>query len=148
MGREWRLEIDSVTARMIQEDRGINLLGADGSAWIAMGMDLLLTVDVLWTVCGTQAVEAGVDARSFARGLVGDAIDDAIEALQQAALQLFSKPRRKQLQDLIRKNRELHEEGVQQMLDKFDSDELRQSYRDAIDRQFSESVRRLLGGQE
>lgn len=146
--REWLLDLDMFEAQRISEEYGVNLLGMDGAAWVSLGSDLVLTFSVIWSLCEEQAVAAGIDAREFARGMVGEAIERAIDALQQSALSLFPSRQRRSLVDLIKKNGELHDEGVRQMLDKLDSDELRKAYGDAIDRQFSQSLKTVLGGEE
>src|ERR1039458_5553487 len=85
-GKTWGIEVSTVERKAVlaATNGKVDLFGCfDGTAQAALA-DPENLVDALFCLCGEQAKKLGVDAVQFAHALVGDALDDASEALMRA----------------------------------------------------------------
>jgi len=101
-GRTWRLELNYSLAKRLREVTGLDFVNyQDGKALLAIHDSDEKLVQVLWLLCEPQATEASVGEEEFGTGLGGDALEQAIEALEQALIN-FSRPARRQAMQAIR----------------------------------------------
>ena len=77
--------------------------------------DVYLMVDVLWALCEPQAAGRQVDQYDFARRLVGNAIEEAADALLQAGLNFLPPARRTTTEAMMRKLKTVGQEIEQQI---------------------------------
>lgn len=101
-GRTWRLELNYSLAKRLREVTSLDFVNyQDGKALLAIHDSDEKLVQVLWLLCEAQAKEASVGEEEFGAGLGGDALEQAIEALEQALIN-FSRPARRQAIQAIR----------------------------------------------
>lgn len=93
-GREWEVAID-VTAVGDLKDR-LKLRVGTAEFHEAMG-DPCQVANILYVLCEDQCKKAGVDDREFGRGLAGDVIERANDALYEAYVLFSPSDRRKPL---------------------------------------------------
>lgn len=101
-GRTWRLELNYSLAKRLREATSLDFVNyQDGKALLAIHDSDEKLVQVLWLLCESQAQAASVGEEEFGVGLGGDALEQAIEALEQALIN-FSRPARRQAMQAIR----------------------------------------------
>ena len=101
-GRAWRLELNYSLAKRLRDVTGLDFVNyQDGKALLAIHDSDEKLVQVLWLLCEAQATAASVGEEEFGTGLGGDALEQAIEALEQALIN-FSRPARRQAMQAIR----------------------------------------------
>jgi hypothetical protein len=94
-GRFWSTEITPNDNRRVIRLVGVDLFDAfDGQLLTRLSRDPMCLVDTLYAVCKPEADERGLTAEQFAELLVGDAIEDAAEALVQGLLRFFPRDQR------------------------------------------------------
>ena len=94
-GRTWSVAITVGVIRRVRDRMGINL--GDPMAMVELGARLQVPcalVDRLWVLCEPQAQQAQVSEEAFGEALVGDAIEQAAEALLAAWIDFFPTPTR------------------------------------------------------
>lgn len=83
--REWNLAISIGVARRIRADVGVDFgKVADGKLFIELSSNPEKLAGALWLMVERQAEQKGVTPEDFAEALDGNAIDGAMEALQEA----------------------------------------------------------------
>lgn len=101
-GRTWRLELNYSLAKRLRDVTSLDFVNyQDGKALLAIHDSDEKLVQVLWLMCEVQAVAAGITEEDFGSGLGGDALEQGIEALEQALIN-FSRPARRQAMQAIR----------------------------------------------
>jgi hypothetical protein len=101
-GRTWRLELNYSLAKRLRDVTGLDFVNyQDGQALLAIHDNDEKLVQVLWLLCEAQAKETSVAEEEFGVGLGGDALEQALEALEQALIN-FSRPARRQAVQAIR----------------------------------------------
>lgn len=101
-GRTWRLDLNYSLAKRLREVTTLDFVNyQDGKALLAIHDSDEKLVQVLWLMCEPQAVAANVSEEEFGSGLGGDALEQGIEALEQALIN-FSRPARRQAMQAIR----------------------------------------------
>lgn len=95
-GDEWSIELDTSVAREIRKELGVDLLSLDEGTVAKLVSDDEALVDVISFICTEQIKRRELDARGFAGRLVGEAIDDACDALVQEVV-FISRRSRKQV---------------------------------------------------
>ena len=101
-GREWTLRIDVNAIRKLRAiGVDFNELAAEGLA--RLKTDFVLLCDVLYLLCKDQADRRNVTDEDFGRGLAGDVIASATEALILAVVDFF--PHEKVRTTLLRADR-------------------------------------------
>lgn len=112
-GRKWELTIDAPAIKRVRESHDVNLTAlGDEQPWSRLDEDLVLLVDVLWTVLEQQAVGKQIDEQGFAGGLIGDGLANASLALVSAVADFFPAERRSLLLAMNRRNRTLMAAGM------------------------------------
>lgn len=146
-GRKWQLVIDAPTIVAVREAHDVDLVDISESAkvWDLLAEDdLVLFVDVLWTICAEQCQAGSIDAVSFAKGLDGDALGDATDALVQA-ISNFIPPRRRQLLTaLMTKKMELMKKGMDLAQTKVESQALESKVMKKLDSDLDQAIDQTL----
>ena len=111
---EWILELTVGSAKRVKADCGIDLIdiidvktGLQKSPLEELADNPMLLVDVLFSMCRKQAEERNIDDESFAELFDGEVIQDAISALVEEIINFSPPVRRKVLQKIYDKNRQL-----------------------------------------
>lgn len=103
--RTWEIAINTATVKRVRSVHSVDLLKIfiDGSS--VMG-DLVVFVDILYTLCETQCRDKGVTDTEFGEALVGQAIEDGAYALMESVADFFPTAKAKTFHDLIVKVRQ------------------------------------------
>jgi hypothetical protein len=89
-GRNWKIEINVSVVKRVRSLTGVNLLDVLGERLAEeLANDPILLCDVLYAVCRPQADELGVSDEDFGRGLGGNAIEQATDALLEELVDFF-----------------------------------------------------------
>ncbi len=92
-GREWSCEITVATVRRVRAGADVDLLEAlEGDLVYKLGVDIERFVQVLWCIVEPQAAAADVTPESFADGLAGDHLGNALDAFYEGLRSFFSRP--------------------------------------------------------
>lgn len=143
--REWKLSLDWDLHEQVKEREGVILLslGDDDCALLArLHTDFALLVNILWILCEDQAEANGVidtenlpATRQFAKGLGGDVLENASEALVAAVIDFFpNRGQRESLAALTEKARETNRivtEALHEKVTSLDPASLAQSFIDS-----------------
>ena len=93
-GRDWSITVNVTSIKNVRDVTGINLSGLFKDQAQALFDDIVMFVDVLWVLTEAQATHRGVTQEQFAAGLVGDAIENAADALLEDVIDFFPSGRR------------------------------------------------------
>ena len=77
-----------------------------------LSTDPLLLGDVLFAICKPQADQQEINDETFAEGLAGDSIDEAIKALVDALVAYFPESRRRLLRKAAEKQKMIETRGL------------------------------------
>jgi len=84
-GREYIVRLDAPKIRDIRAELSLDLGALDfGPTAQRLATDPVLLVDTLWILCREQCGHANVTSQQFGESLVGDALDQAADALIKA----------------------------------------------------------------
>lgn len=132
-GQTWSLTITVNTIKRVKQLVGVNLLEVfDGKLLGQLAEDPVLLVNTLYAVCQPQAEQREVSEEAFGESLVGDAIEQAAEALVQGLIDFFPQARRAVLARLWRATTEAQSQAVQLASDKLKSPLLNQALSGAM----------------
>jgi len=135
-GRDWRIEINVATVKLVREILKVDLLDLDGGTLIKQLIDdPVLLVDVIYVVCQDQAIDSGVTDQQFGRAMSGDAIDRATQCLLEALTDFFPQHRRRLLKTAVRRFEELEAKGAAALETRINSP--------AIEARMDQEIRRL-----
>lgn len=84
VGRQWVLDVNCTSIGQVRATAGVDLLTVlddKGALFGRLATDPILLCGVLWALCKDQAAAVGVSPEDFGRGLRGDVIDAAVDAL-------------------------------------------------------------------
>lgn len=81
IGEEWAITLDTTLCREIRSATKVDLLALDKDSMASLISDDAMLVDVVSLACTDQIKLRKLDERGFARRLVNDALDNALEAL-------------------------------------------------------------------
>lgn len=116
LGREWALQLDPASLLYLQA-AGVDLVRLlEDSFGDRMKRDYLALCDVLYLLCKEQATRRGVSEEDFGRGLAGDVIDQATEALFLAFTDRLPSRERKQIVAQLRGGQALEARLIDQLL--------------------------------
>lgn len=130
----WNLTIDVPTIRRVREELEIDLGNLDGQLLQRIGEDPVLLVDLLWVLVRPQAEALKVTDEEFGRGLAGEAIAQATDALLGAVLEFLPSRKRKLLDEALKKLRALEELTTAKGVEVLESDAIDRRVLDKIDR--------------
>lgn len=128
-GRQWTLELNVGSARRVKAETGFDILNimdlGDGegnfSGFEKLASDAGLLVDVIYSLCKSQAEKSGLDGDGFAELFNGDAVEGAADALVKEIID-FSQPlKRKMLTVIYERTKRFREEAMEQMTAELES---------------------------
>jgi hypothetical protein len=99
LDREWTVTISVAEIETIQTETGIDF-GRPGNFERLVG-DTKTFAGVLWVLLADQAAAKQLDAKAVKQGLVGDAVERAIEAVAEELIDFFPSAQRVPLQALM-----------------------------------------------
>jgi hypothetical protein len=102
-GRQWSIEVTIPDVARLQKAIGVNLLDlvdVKGELFKRITGDVIFLCDLLYAICKPQADAANVTDENFGRGLRGDALEKALDALFLAVADFFPKERRRLMMSL------------------------------------------------
>ncbi len=113
--RDWIISVDVATIKAVRAQLSIDnqqvdltqIANKDGVLLQRLASDVCFLVDLLWVFCKEQAKREDVDEVEFARGLIGDGIDNASSALIEAMIDFFPRERREILKAMWAKSQEV-----------------------------------------
>lgn len=108
-GRKWDATVDVPTVKEIRNHLQIDLLdllNGRPDALQKLIEDPITLVDALYLVCREQCREKNIDDVEFGRGLVGEGIDNAVDAFLVGLAYFFPKGRRVVVLGVIQKMNE------------------------------------------
>lgn len=143
-GQEWLLRLDVGKIRDVRELHHVNLATLDGTAYDRLEADPELLVNVLWSLCKSQAAEKNISEQQFGEALVGDAIDQATAAMLEAIAGFFPKSKREMVQTLAQRTQAIREVGLQKALAKINDPELEAQLQAAMDRKLEADIQQIL----
>jgi hypothetical protein len=111
-GHVWTIRLDAPLVRHIAEVTGIKLTDLKSDPFLQLSTDPILLVDVLWLLVEDQAKASGVSDVEFGRAL-GDKIDEATEAMQEAIVGFSHSSRRSLLRSLLAENATMQTEAME-----------------------------------
>jgi hypothetical protein len=90
VGREWEIVVNIAAVKRVRDLTKIDLLDlADGGTITKLTDDPVALCDVLWALCREQAKGWNTTDEQFGQSLVGDAIEQATDALLQELIDFF-----------------------------------------------------------
>jgi hypothetical protein len=145
-GRRWSTVITVGAIKRVQQLVDVNLLEVfDGQLLNRLADDPVLLANTLYAVCQPQAEERHIDDVAFGELLVGDAIEEAAEALVRGVASFFPQRRRAALERLWTRLTQARTETLTMATNKLDSPLLEQALQtqiqqlsDQIDQRLSE----------
>lgn len=108
----WVIDLDAPKIVRIRSELGLDLVGADGSAYEKMVDDPILLFEVLWKLCSKQADDKKIDVDAFAQRITGDAIESATDAMVEAIADFFPKAKRELVRGLAQKTARIRAKGM------------------------------------
>ena len=145
-GVEW---IVKVTVDVIERVReiGVDLGDITAATMKRLAMDDVLLVRTMWLVCEPQAEKAGVTPAQFGEAMLGQALDDAFEALR-GSLEDFFPPRKrdfwlKMLQTDQTVQATAMEMGLAALTNQANKDQIAQALKTRIEAEMAATLKRL-----
>jgi hypothetical protein len=119
-GRDWTLAINNGSIKAVRQKCDVDLADPTYATLNKMASDFVLLVDVLWVLCEQQAAnkQPPVSPEDFGEALVGDPIDAACAAMEEAIAGFFPRQKRLLLQQASAKARQAREKGEELALTK------------------------------
>ena len=122
-GRVWQLSVNVGTMKRVRALCDIDLykiieIGDDGKApelLTKLAEDPILLVDVLYAICKPEADAINVSDEAFGEGMVGDAIENATNALLDELVDFFPAAKRKVFQKVLLATRRFQAETEKQL---------------------------------
>lgn len=116
-GRSWTLEVNCYTLGLVRKATDVDLSKLDPERGLLLA-DPVRLCGVLWALVEEQAKAAGVTAEDFGRGLSGQSIAEATEALFAAVVDLFPSSAREALNRAFEVGRQVQEAARLQILER------------------------------
>lgn len=125
-GRDWDLSVNVFTAKQVKSRLGVDILDLGEGGFLEKMGDIQLVVDILWVLCQEQAARYTVDdprdggarrpfgEEDFARMLLGDTVEAAVDAFVEALVSFYPSPRQAVLRKALAKGREVDQAALQQ----------------------------------
>jgi hypothetical protein len=107
--RTWDIVVNVGTAKQVRELTTVNIFDLHQSEAERVFGDPCLLVDVLYVLCKGQCEARKMTDEDFGRSLVGDAIEDAANALSEEVADFFPSGRRAILRKQMAKSHEIAE---------------------------------------
>ncbi len=123
---------------------GLDLAATDGQAWLRMLDNEVLLIETLFVVLTDQAREAGVEYKAFARGVTGDVLGFASNALLEAITDFFPKEKRELLKATMDQETGVRKLGMTKALAKINDPELRAKVEAAVEQRIDSEIADIL----
>lgn len=95
---KWEIEINMFTVKQVKDLLGVNIVDLnDEQVMSKIKDDMIFIIDVIYVLCKKQIDERKMDECSFAEGLLGDALENAVSAFIEAWTDFFPLATRKRL---------------------------------------------------
>jgi hypothetical protein len=143
-GREWLVRLDGPKIKEVRSECGIDLVSLDGTTFDRLERDPALLVDCLWTLCRGQ--NSGVTPDQFGEALVGDAIEDACNAMLNAIADFFPSRKRSLLRSLIGQQAATRTKGLELATAKLTDPALQDKITQAMEAKLTAELQSLLDG--
>ena len=138
-GQKWDLEITVGVIKRVRSALDIDLVELDAAVYKRLD-DPVMLVDLLWLICEEQANGRKVSDEDFGRGLAGDPIEHATNALLGAVADFFPGRKRSLMQTMISKTATLQEAATKMAMDKIEDPEMEKTTLAALQRQMDAEV--------
>ncbi len=118
-GRQWSFRLDVNVIRRVRTMTGCNPLAIfdkTDDVLGRLGTDPILLADVLYAICKPEADARNVTDEDFSRGLYGQAIADATDALLEALADFFEPRRARLLRAILERMRKV-QSAAQEMVE-------------------------------
>ena len=80
-GDEWSISLDTSVLRSVKKELSLDLLSLSESAFQTLATDDVVLVDLVSFLCTDQIRNKKLDETGFAKLLIGDVLDDAMDAV-------------------------------------------------------------------
>lgn len=132
--REWTIFIDAPMLQKVREEHDVDFQDLSReSQWKRLHNDLVLRVDVLWTLCEAEAEQKGIDRVNFAAGMVGDGLFNATEAMLDAIENFFPRDLREYWRALIGQTKLMRAKVLEAAIRKLNDPKLLDKLQKALD---------------
>ena len=157
--REWTIKLDALTVLRVRTATcdvpqckhmqgcgctGVDLGDREGKVQLQLRRDVVLLVNTLYLLCLPEAQRQGISDEQFGASLVGDAIERATIAMDEAIADFFPEETRAILRAVNAKDTEVRTLGVQLALKKINDPKLAEQFLAAIETQMDDEIRNLL----
>lgn len=116
-GREWCCSIDVLKLKKVKESLGINLMDCvAGNLLEELSTDIVKLVDVLYVLHQDQCESRKLTDEDFAKGLFGDALEDATKAFVDAIVDFCPARQRKLLTLAMEKAKKEQDEAFAKII--------------------------------
>lgn len=146
-GRKWDATVDVPSVKAIRNQLQIDLLELlDGKDQALRKMidNPETMVDAMYLICREQCEAEGISPEDFGRGLVGEGIDNAIDAFLVGLAYFFPKGRRAVVLGMVRKLNESMDRVITKALAALNDPRVMQ----AVDRESDQAAETWLSGLE
>lgn len=140
--KEWQVTIDAPKIKQLRNALNFDIV--DDEAFGKLGNDTVLLVDVLWVLCKSQA--GGITDEQFGESLVGDPIESAAKALEDARLDFFPARKRLLLRSLCDKQAAVTDAAIDLALTKINNPNLLPSFLKTLETQMDAAMSKFLTG--
>lgn len=122
LGRDWIIEVNYSAKQRVKAACDLDLF--DLAVFQKIGADPTLLIDVIFGLCKPEIEKRGVTAEQFVDSLVGDAIEQASDALLQEIIDFFPSSRRTTLRKVLETAQQVQAKAVAHIDEKLNSGEL------------------------
>lgn len=145
-GRVWTIEIDVGLARSIKSQTGIDFVNFGASKDSRkLATDTELFVRVLWLLLEEQTEAQQVDEIAFARGLNGDVLGAAMEAVLEALVNFTPPASRDTMRAMKKRAMELEGKAKAKVIARVNSPEIEKAIMAEFDREMSKAATSTAG---
>lgn len=138
IGEEWAVTLDTAKVRQLREQIGVDLFRIDDANTLeALINDDEKLVDVISVICTSQIEHRKLDASLFAQRMLGDALDNACDALIDELVFISRRNRREVIAAAWNKTKTFQEIAKTKAMEAIESTELETAIVDHI----TESIR-------
>ena len=96
--RTWGLEVNMFTVKKVIDLLGVNIVDLKNDEVISkIKDDMIFVIDVIYVLCMEQVKEQNLTEEDFAKGLMGDALENAVATFIEAWTDFFPEATRKRL---------------------------------------------------
>jgi hypothetical protein len=120
LDRPWTIEITFLEVKKLRSELQLDVLAMfeqESNLFERLSRDTILLVDVVSVLLSDQIRAKEMDEREFARGLVGEGLQNAIDALVEALLSFSPPLKRGMLKEVWSQQQKLEKEVVRQVIE-------------------------------